>query len=65
MPGTLTGLGLTCINKYDTKTASRWQQVSVLMSDSLNRSFNDLFKTADLFRMNQVTIFMNVISLNL
>ncbi len=28
--GTLAGLGLSWINKYNTKTASRWQQVPAL-----------------------------------
>ncbi len=34
--------------KYETETASRWQQV--LMSESFSHSFNLFFQTADLFR---------------
>ncbi len=36
---TLAGLGLSWINKYDTKTASRWRQFPVCIRDSLNHSF--------------------------
>ncbi len=37
--GTLAGLGLSWINKYDNKPASRWQQVPVLINDLLNHSY--------------------------
>ncbi len=37
--GTLAGLGLSRINKCDNKTASRWQQVHVLIKDLLNHSY--------------------------
>ncbi len=37
--GTLAGLGLSWINKYDNKPASRWQQVHVLINDLLNHSY--------------------------
>ncbi len=37
--GDLAGLGLSLINRYNTKTPSRWWQFAVLMSDSLNHSF--------------------------
>ncbi len=36
--GSLAGLGLSWINKYNNKTASRWQQVPVLINGLLNHS---------------------------
>ncbi len=44
-------LGLSWINKYDNKTASRWEQVPVFVNYSLNHS--DLFKTADSIETKQ------------
>ncbi len=34
---------------FETKTASRWQQVSVLMSESLTHSLNWFIQTVDSF----------------
>ncbi len=50
--GTLAGLGLSWINKNDNKTASRRQQVPVLINDLLNNSY--LFKTADSIETKEV-----------
>ncbi len=36
------GIFRPVMDKYNTKTTSRWHKVSVLMSDALNRSFNPL-----------------------
>ncbi len=36
------GLGLSWINKNDNKTASRWQQVAVLINDLLNHSYQTI-----------------------
>ncbi len=43
------GWSLSWINKCEIKTASRWQQVPVSMSNSLNHSLKRFFKTADSF----------------
>ncbi len=55
---TLTGLGqswiVLSVNKYDNTTASRWQQVPVLINDESFIS-NNLFKTADSIEMKEVS----------
>ncbi len=43
--GTLAGLGLSWINKYENKTASRWQQVPVLIG--FNKLITESFISKD------------------
>ncbi len=45
--GTLPNLGLSWINKYDNKTASRWKQVPVLINDLLNHSYQTIRMVAE------------------
>ncbi len=45
--GTLPNLGLSWINKYDNKSASRWKQVPVLINDLLNLSYQMIRMVAE------------------
>ncbi len=53
--GTLAGLSLSWINKYDNTTTSRWEQVPVLMNYLLNHSLQTIrSKRADSIETKEV-----------